>query len=331
MLWKVQLGMVRLFSSYKAAVAVQKQIAEFSKDLRAINRVSDGDYLPYRALRNKTQRKTAEGELSRAREESKQLRRGNRLDLFEAEIQACNERESVRASLRPLTAQLTQLEGRLANVTTLLDRGARITSSELNESYAFFRDANREKLETVELYHHKLSRILRSRLEELGKAVMGSIATDFNEATNEANSERYPSGGGKNSRGSSSRSQPRASVTSLTMHATEGQGAKSMCFAIFDAAMLRCAPLSFLTHGSSIINLVGYAPVRELLSAYTQATELLGGAGEPQQVFFSFDATKAYGTRAEELVDVTRVIHHDDDAQALYGFTWNTETSEESN
>ena len=116
-----------------------KQIAEFSKDLRVINRVSGCDYLPYRALRNKTQRKRVEEELSRACEEPKQLYRGNDLDLFETEIQACNERESARASLRPpLTAQLAQLEGRLANVTTLLDRGARITSSNLNEFYAFF-------------------------------------------------------------------------------------------------------------------------------------------------------------------------------------------------
>ena len=78
-----------------------KQIAEFSKDLRVINRVSGGDYLPYRALRNKTQRKRVEEELSRACEEPKQLYRGNDLDLFETEIQACNERESARASLRP--------------------------------------------------------------------------------------------------------------------------------------------------------------------------------------------------------------------------------------
>lgn len=48
-----------------------------------------------------------------------------------------NVNQHVRA-FAPLTAQLAQLEGRLANVTTLLDRGARITSSNLNEFYAFF-------------------------------------------------------------------------------------------------------------------------------------------------------------------------------------------------
>lgn len=46
---------------------------------------------------------------------------------------------------------------------------------------------------------------------------------------------------------------------------------------------------------SAIIKLVGHAPVCALLGAYMRAAELTSGAGEPKQVFFSFDATKAYG------------------------------------
>ncbi|GGG72218.1 DUF2326 domain-containing protein [Corynebacterium pelargi] len=88
------------------------------------------------------------------------------MDLFQAEIQARKERESARAVLRPLTTKLAQLEGRLANVTTLLDGGTRITTSDLAEFYTYFPQANHEKLETVEFYHHELSRILRSQLEE---------------------------------------------------------------------------------------------------------------------------------------------------------------------
>ncbi|WP_227658931.1 MULTISPECIES: hypothetical protein [unclassified Corynebacterium] len=68
-----------------------------------------------------------------------------------------------------------------------------------------------------------------------------------------------------------------------------------------------------------------YAPVAELLDVYAPTASLTSSAGEPKQVFFSFDATKAYGSKAEEVVARTQVIHLNDDAEALYGFTWNTE------
>lgn len=84
-----------------------------------------------------------------------------------------------------------------------------------------------------------------------------------------------------------------------------GSGAKSRHMAIFDVAMLRHTPLPFLIHDSAIIKFVGHAPVRELLSVYMQSANLTSRAGEPKQVFFSFDATTAYGQRAEELVAAT--------------------------
>lgn len=52
------------------------------------------------------------------------------------------------------------------------------------------------------------------------------------------------------------------------------------------------------------------------------------GANEPKQVFFSFDATKAYGTGAEDTVAENQIIHLDEGAEALYGFTWNLETDQ---
>lgn len=399
------LAMLRLFGSHEEAVAVQKQVDELTKDIDAIQRVAKGDYMPYRALTGKTQRKTAERELAHAREESKQLRRGNDLDLFQAEIQARKERESARAALRPLTTQLAQLEGRLANVTTLLDGGTRITTSDLAEFYTYFPQANREKLETVEFYHHELSRILRSQLEEqqhvyraqiehlteqirqqkahilalgesvfldeetynhalevhgtvlrleaqiktydekeelrtqrkhllddvLGKAVTGAITTDFNAVMNEVNSELYPHGERKVCPKFRFKVTAKGISYEFDHCGDRGSGAKSRHVAIFDVAMLRHTPLPFLIHDSAIIKLVGHAPVRELLSVYMQSGKLTSRAGEPKQVFFSFDATKAYGQRAEELVEATRVIHLGDGARALYGFTWNTETTEESN
>ncbi|MBC6795973.1 hypothetical protein CRD15_09875 [Corynebacterium sp. LK28] len=45
-------------------------------------------------------------------------------------------------------------------------------------------------------------------------------------------------------------------------------------------------------------------------------------------VFFSFDATKAYGTGAEDSVADNQIIHLDEDTEALYGFTWNLETDQ---
>ncbi len=84
-----------------------------------------------------------------------------------------------------------------------------------------------------------------------------------------------------------------------------GSGAKSRHMAIFDVAMLRHTPLPFLIHDSAIIKFVGHAPVRELLSVYMQSANLTSRSGEPKQVFFSFDATTAYGQRAEELVAAT--------------------------
>lgn len=95
---------------------------------------------------------------------------------------------------------------------------------------------------------------------------------------------------------------------------------------MFDLAILHSTPLPFLIHDSAIIKPVAFAPVRELLTIYARSGMLESGAGEPKQVFFSFDATKAYGTGAEDSVAENQIIHLDEGAEALYGFTWNLET-----
>lgn len=41
-----------------------------------------------------------------------------------------------------------------------------------------------------------------------------------------------------------------------------------------------------------------------------------------------FDATKTYGWKAEERVAPAKVIHLGEGAEALCGFTWNTETTD---
>ena len=170
-------------------------------------------------------------------------------------------------------------------------------------------------------------------IETLHTKMIGLIAADFNDEMNRVNAELYPDGGRKvcpkfefkiNEHG----------ISYMFDHCGDrgsGSGAKSRHLAIFDVAMLRHAPLPFLIHDSAIIKLVGHAPVRALLGAYMRAAELTSGAGEPKQLFLSFDATKAYGPQAAELVEATRVIHLGDGPEALYGLSWNTETTEEGN
>lgn len=97
---------------------------------------------------------------------------------------------------------------------------------------------------------------------------------------------------------------------------------------MFDLAVLHSTPLPFLIHDSAIIKPVAFAPVRELLTIYANSSMLTSGANEPKQVFFSFDATKAYGTGAEGAVTENHIIHLDEAAEALYGFTWNLETDQ---
>lgn len=104
-----------------------------------------------------------------------------------------------------------------------------------------------------------------------------------------------------------------------------GSGAKAKNLIVFDLAVLTTTPLPFIIHDSAIIKPVAFAPVRELLNVYAHTSALTSGAHEPKQVFFSFDATKAYGTGAEHTVAENQIIHLGEDAEALYGFTWNTE------
>ncbi|WP_353663535.1 DUF2326 domain-containing protein [Cutibacterium avidum] len=107
-----------------------------------------------------------------------------------------------------------------------------------------------------------------------------------------------------------------------------GSGAKAKNLIVFDLAVLHSTPLPFLIHDSAIIKPVAFAPVRELLTIYANSSMLTSGANEPKQVFFSFDATKAYGTGAEGAVTENHIIHLDEAAEALYGFTWNLETDQ---
>lgn len=106
-----------------------------------------------------------------------------------------------------------------------------------------------------------------------------------------------------------------------------GSGAKAKNLIVFDLAVLRSTPLPFVIHDSSIIKPVAFAPVRGLLTIYSDSSTFTSGANEPKQVFFSFNATAAYGTGAEDSVAKNQIIHLDEGSEALC-FTWNLETDQ---
>lgn len=392
---------LRLFGIYAEIATVLQRYKDVDKQVATLNAMAKGRYSAYIALRNKDERKEAERNLADAKVELRQLRVGQDLTLFDNERRVRAEQQTAKAELQPLTAMLSALQGRLANVDSVLAGATRITTNDLEEFYAFFPSAERERLETIEFYHHELSRILTTQLEEqrlqyraqianiemrikeqqarilaLGKDVqldeedydrslqvhstverleeqiraydaneqlkeerkklldsldhslpdrVGHIAAEVNSEMDAANRQLYPQGERKVCPKFSFKVTRKGVSYEFSHEGDTGSGAKSRHLALFDIAMLRLTPLPFLIHDSAMIKLVAFGPVRELIQVYSTSANLRSGAAEPKQVFFSFDATQAYGRRAEEFVDQFRVIHLGEDAEALYGFTWNTE------
>lgn len=168
---------------------------------------------------------------------------------------------------------------------------------------------------------------LKKEIEESIPATLGELTTQINAEMRDVMDALYPS---------EPRKAPIFTFKAVTKgvsytfdhNGDTGSGAKFNHLVALDIAVLRSTPLPFLIHDSAIIKLIAFAPVAELLAVYTNTANLTSRAGEPKQVFFSFDATKAYGTKAEERVAPAQVIHLGEGAEALYGFTWNTETTD---
>mgnify|MGYP000879042898 CR=1 FL=1 len=70
---------------------------------------------------------------------------------------------------------------------------------------------------------------------------------------------------------------------------------------------------------------LAFDPVRHLFDIYKQTIKLKGEAGVSKQVFFSFDAVKAYGGNAVCAVVEARVMRLGESSQVLYDFNWNGE------
>lgn len=396
-------ALLRLFGAYDEIEQIQSRYESVRTEVSALDAMAKGSYSNYIKLTKKSDRNQAEKDLLSAKAEAMQLHRQADLDLFEAERRARQEQQHLRTQLRPLTAQLDELAGKLAIVEATLAGSTRITTKDLEDFYSFFPNADREKLETVEFYHHALAGILEEQLNEqrqyysaqvealrteihrqkaniiaLGETVqlddetynrslelntkitqleeqirtfdrnqdlkverrelkkriddsipqlLGDLTSLINSQMREVNKALYPD---------KHRTCPQFQFKAATKgvsysfdhNGDKGSGAKSKNLVLFDLAVLRSTPLPFLIHDSAIIKTIAFAPVAELLEVYGQTSYLRSGANEPKQVFFSFDATKAYGTKAETAVAAYQVLHLDDGNEALYGFTWNIEPNE---
>lgn len=393
-------ALLELFGAYDEIEHIQFRYDQVNKEVSTLNAMAKGKYSSYIKLTTKKERNAAQRELLEARSEAKQLRTHADLDLFQAEQKARQEQSLKRAQMRPLVQELDAINSRLVIVEATLSGKTRITTRDLEEFYAFFPEANRESLETIEYYHHQLAGILEEQLLEqqrhyrtqatelkmaidnlkaqilaLGESVslddetydqsarvqaridrldeqirtfdhneelkaerkklkleidevipsrLGSLTDTMNAQMKTINDALYPDRHRKSPL-FSFKAAPKGVSYSFDHNGDRGSGAKAKNLIVFDLAVLTTTPLPFVIHDSAIIKPVAFAPVRELLNVYAHTRVLTSGAHEPKQVFFSFDATKAYGTGAEHTVAENQIIHLGEDTEALYGFTWNTE------
>lgn len=133
---------------------------------------------------------------------------------------------------------------------------------------------------------------LKKEIEESIPATLGELTTQLNAEMRDVVNALYPS---------EPRKAPIFALKAVAKgvfytfdhNGDTGSGAKSNHLVVLDIAVLRSTPLPFLKHESAIIKLIVFAPVAERLAVYTNTANLTSRAGEPKQVFFSFDATKA--------------------------------------
>ena len=166
---------------------------------------------------------------------------------------------------------------------------------------------------------------LKHEIDEAIPQALGHLTDTINAQMKTANDALYPQQHRKSPLFTFKAAAKGVSYT-FAHNGDTGSGAKAKNLIVFDLTVLHSTPLPFLIHDSAIIKPVAFAPVRELLTIYANSSTLTSGANEPKQVFFSFDATTAYGTEAEDSVAENQIIHLDEGTEALYGFTWNLES-----
>lgn len=398
-------ALLSLFGAYEEIKQIQSRYDVVRKETDTLTAMAKGQYSNYIRFTRKKERNEAVKELQEASLEARQLRLHADLDLFEAERKARHKQSLLRTQLRPLTQEIDEINSRLAIINATLAGQTRITTRDLEEFYEFFPDANRESLETIEYYHHKLTGILEDQLREqqyqyqmqverltvainslkaqiitLGQSVrlddetydksaqiqakierlteqikafdhneelkkerkalqqaiketipytLGNLTDTINQEMKAVNEALYPKKHRKSPIFNFKAATKSVSYT-FDHNGDTGSGAKAKNLVVFDVAILRSTRLPFLIHDSALIKPVAFAPVRELLDIYASSAALTSPADEPKQVFFSFDATKAYGEHAISVVEANQVIHLGEGEEALYGFTWNIEPDAET-
>ncbi|MDT3767775.1 DUF2326 domain-containing protein [Gleimia hominis] len=327
-------ALLRLFGAHEEIDKIQSRYDQVRKEVDALNAMAKGKYSSYIKFTTKKERDAAQKELLEARSEAKQLRTHADLDLFQAEQKARQEQALKRAQMRPLVQELDAINSRLAIVEATLSGKTRITTRDLEEFYEFFPHANRESLEIIEYYHHQLTGILEDQLHEQQRHYQAQAA-ELKVAIHNLQAQILALGQSvqfddeiydQSAEVQAKINRLEEQIHTFDHNGDTGSGAIAKNLIVFDLAVLNSTPLPFLIHDSAIIKTVAFAPVRELLTIYANSDTLESGAHEPKQVFFSFDATKAYGTGVEEIVTHNQIIHLDEGTEALYGFTWNLET-----
>ncbi|WP_341827343.1 DUF2326 domain-containing protein [Trueperella pyogenes] len=393
-------ALLRLLDVYKEIEETQAALTKAQEEKKLLESMAKSGLSQYISITKKSERKEAEERLQTARNELAKHKIKVDLDLFEERDQAEAEQQRLRAQLRPIETSINAFRGRLAAVNATLNGETRITTDDLEHFYEYFPQANKQLLETVEMYHHKLvgimheqlleqqqlyetsiatlkaqaSRVMRS-IHALGESVelddevyrengelvasirqyeqqidmydktlaidehrkelkaeleqtipqkLDSLAALINEKMRDFNKALYPD---------TNRLPPilsfklgRNAVTyDFDHNGDTGAGNKSKNLLILDLAILELTPLPFVIHDSALAKQIAFDPVRHLLKLYEQTGALKSEAEEPKQMFFSFDAAKAYGEAALGSVAGTRVIRLGEGSHALYGFTWNVE------
>ncbi|WP_124053959.1 DUF2326 domain-containing protein [Arcanobacterium ihumii] len=393
-------ALLRLLNVYQEIEKTQRALTKAQDEKKLLNSMAKSKLSRYISITKKAERQEAEDLLQAARNELARHKVKVDLELFEERDKAEAEQQQLRAQLRPIETSINAFRGRLAAVNATLNGESRITTDDLEHFYEYFPNANKELLETVEMYHHKLVGILREQLLEqqqlyetsiaalqaqasrvissihaLGESVelddeiyqesgelvatirqyeqqiemfdktqaiearrkelkaeleqaiprkLNSLAAAINDEMREFNRALYPD---------TKRLPPilsfklgRNAVTyDFDHNGDTGAGNKSKNLILLDLAILQLTPLPFLIHDSALTKQIAFDPVRNLLSLYEETRHLESQADEPKQVFYSFDAAKAYGETALGSVENTRVIKLGEGPHALYGFTWNVE------
>lgn len=157
-------------------IELQEKVERLDAQYTSVSKVAKLGVIDALRLTKKSEYEEAKTRLKNLQNRSKNLRTQADLDLFHAKTQARYEQQEVRRHLVPLRERLADLEAKLQIIKATISGEHRFTSQKLQEFYTFFPQAAREKLETIEYYHNRLTEIFRDQLEDQEQECQTAIA-----------------------------------------------------------------------------------------------------------------------------------------------------------